>query len=499
MLVDRDREAAMLNRLAEGGGRRLALVYGRRRVGKTYLLNALWPTERVLYFTASATSPAINRRVLIEEAARWSGQELWPEDYPTWRSVFRELFSLASDRDLILVIDEFQYLATNEEGLREVASELNAVWESRLQRKGGLLVVLSGSEVATLESLGRGGAPLYGRLDATLQLQPFDYFDAGRMIPEYGAADRVRSYAAFGGVPTYLRAIDTGRGLEDNIVDLLLSPRGEVRLQLESVLTQEEGLRDVLAYRGILGAVGLKRRTRGEVAAALGRELDSSLRRMLAQLVELGLLQEETAFEESPNQGLRYRIVDPALRFYYGLVQPNESAIASAGAATVWRERLATQVFPTHVGGAFEDVVRQAYVRSGTALGLPAVERWGRWEGRDRGGAPAEVDLAARLLDGRVMTGSVKFRQRRADAAVFDDHIDALSRLADSGRGWAGEALKPTSQLLFVSAAGFTATFRRAAAAARQPVIAWTLSELYGTHDGTAGGINGGKHERRKT
>lgn len=478
-LIDREAEAAVLNRLAVAGGRKLALVYGRRRVGKTYLLNALWPRERVLYFTASATSPAINRRVLIEEAAAWSGQELWPEDYPTWRSVFRTLFMLAPEAELVVVLDEFQYLATGGEGLRELASELNAVWESRIQRSGGLLLVLSGSEVGTLESLGRGGAPLYGRLDATLHLQPFDCFDAGRMIPQYDEADRVRAYAAFGGVPSYLRAIDTTRSLERNIIDLLLSTRGEVRLQLESVLAQEEGLRDVIAYRGILGSVGMKRRARGEIAAALGRELDSSLRRMLAQLVGLGLLQEERGFEDSPNQGLRYRIADPALRFYYGLVQPNESAIATAGADAVWRERLSAQVFPTHVGSAFEDVVRQAYVRRAGHADMPAVEEWGRWEGQDREGVSIEIDLAARLLDGRVMTGSAKFRRRRADAAVFHEHIEALERLAASGRRWAREALKTTSPLLFVSATGFTATFRRAAATARQSVIAWSLEDLF--------------------
>jgi uncharacterized protein len=478
-VIDREAETAALQRLAEAGSRKLALVYGRRRIGKTYLLNSLWPRERLLYFTASATSPAINRRVLIEEAALWSGEELRAEDYPTWRSVFKALFSLAPDRDLVMVLDEFQYLATDGAGLREVASELNAVWESRGERSGGLLLVLSGSEVATLESLNRGGAPLYGRLDATLQLQPFDYYDAAAMISDYDAADRIRGYSAFGGVPTYLRAIDTVRPLEDNIVDLLLSPRGEVRLQLETVLTQEEGLRDVVAYQGILGAVGLKRRTRGEIAAATGRALDSSLRRMIGQLVELGYLGEETGFEESPNQGLRYRIVDPALRFHHGLVLPNESAIASAGAATVWRERLAAQVFPTHVGGAFEDVVRQAYVRFAAERELPAVERWGRWDGQDRAGESIEVDLAARLLDGRMLTGSAKFRRRRTNASALHDHVDALHRLAASGRGWARDALAATSLLLFVSAAGYTQSFRRAAAAARQPVLAWDLGDLF--------------------
>ncbi|MBV9774187.1 MAG: ATP-binding protein, partial [Gemmatimonadetes bacterium] len=67
MLIDREREAAELRDLAESGKRKLALLYGRRRIGKTYLLTQLWDSERAFYFTASATSPGINRRVLVEE------------------------------------------------------------------------------------------------------------------------------------------------------------------------------------------------------------------------------------------------------------------------------------------------------------------------------------------------------------------------------------------------------------------------------------------------
>src|SRR5215217_9489513 len=94
MVVNREAESAELGALADSGTRKMALLYGRRRVGKTYLLNNLWGPEKTFYFTASATAPEINRRVLIEEAARWSGEDLRPDDYPSWRTVFRTLFGL---------------------------------------------------------------------------------------------------------------------------------------------------------------------------------------------------------------------------------------------------------------------------------------------------------------------------------------------------------------------------------------------------------------------
>ena len=184
-IVNREAEAATLRTLLERGTPALALVRGRRRVGKTYLLANLWTSEQVLHYSASSTTPALNRQTLIEEAARWSGEDIRFEDHPTWRTVFRTLSSLRPSQPTVLVLDEFQYLADDEKGLREVASELNAVWESGLHRSAGLLVVLAGSAVRTLEALAAGGSPLYGRLDAVVPLEPFDYYNAGQMVPRY--------------------------------------------------------------------------------------------------------------------------------------------------------------------------------------------------------------------------------------------------------------------------------------------------------------------------
>jgi AAA+ ATPase superfamily predicted ATPase len=479
-LIDRETEAAELRALADSGERKLALLYGRRRVGKTYLLTHLWDRDRAFYFTASATSPEINRRALVEEAARWSGEDLRPEDHPTWRSVFRTLFELAPERNLVVVLDEFQYLSTDERGLAEVASELNAVWEGRISRTGGLLVVLSGSAVRIMEGLARGGSPLYGRLDWVRQLRPFDYYDAGRMVPAYSLEDRIRTYAAFGGIPRYLRPVRDDWPLEENIVRLLLDPDGEIRLQLETVLRQEEGLRDYAKYQAILAAVGIKRRRLGEIAADVGVTLDTAIRRMVDQLVELGYLEMERNFGAPRTHAARYRIADPALRFHYGLTLPNESAIAVSGPETVWRERIAEQAFPRYVGKeVFEDVVRQAYVRHRSRRGLPAVEEWGRWEGRDRDRRDTEIDIVARLLDGRIMTGSVRFRHRPGDASTLLEHLDALTRLADSGAGWAREALATDAPMLFVSSAGFTESFHEVARDLGRSPWTWTLEDLF--------------------
>jgi hypothetical protein len=198
---------------------------------------------------------------------------------------------------------------------------------------------------------------------------------------DWAAKEKILTYAAFGGTPKYLDAIDGERTLDENIVDLMLSPDGKVRIQVETALEQEEGLRDSTRYRAILASVGLKRRTIGDVAASMGQSADGALKRMVKRLVELEYLEEEQNFDAPHNQAKRYRLADPGQRFYYGLVLPNESAIASAGAEAVWRQRLEPDAWPSYVGfEVFEDVVRQAYLRHAQAHNLPAVEEWGKIE-----------------------------------------------------------------------------------------------------------------------
>jgi AAA+ ATPase superfamily predicted ATPase len=477
--VNREYELERLRTLSAADERNMVLIYGRRRVGKTYLLTHAWTGEEALYFTASATSPEINRRALLREASDWSGEELRAQDHPTWRTVFRAIFELNADEQSVVVLDEFQYLAADDNGLREVASEINAVWEGKLHRKGGLLLVLSGSAVHALSALESGGSPLFGRLDWRRRLPPFDYFDAGLMV-DWAPRERVLTYAAFGGTPKYLDAINRERTLDENIVDLMLSPDGKVRIQVETALEQEEGLRDSTRYRAILASVGLKRRTIGDIAASMGQSADGALKRMVKRLVELDYLEEEQNFDAPHNQAKRYRLADPGQRFYYGLVLPNESAIASAGAERVWQERLRPATWPSYVGfEVFEDVVREAYLRHAEPRGLPAVEEWGRWQGQDRNRQDIEIDVVARLLDQRIMTGSIKFQNQRADARVLLDHQHALQRLADSGQSWAHHALEDTGVLLFVSAKGFKDSFWEVAEDADQSVITWELSDLF--------------------
>jgi len=125
LLVDRQRQLEELRRLINDGEPKLALLTGRRRSGKTYLLTPAWDEQDYFLFTASRVTAEANRAQLINDLADWTGEDLRDEDFPNWRTVFNLLLDLEHPQPIVLILDEFQYLAEDGD-LAAVASELNA-------------------------------------------------------------------------------------------------------------------------------------------------------------------------------------------------------------------------------------------------------------------------------------------------------------------------------------------------------------------------------------
>lgn len=477
LMVDRESEMARLRDLLAQGEPRLALVYGRRRVGKTYMLSRMWGHQPAFYFTASETTPAQNRHALLTAFSQWSGETIHPEDYPTWRSVFRLLLDQAGPGPTVIILDELQYLSEDRQGLGTVASELNAAWEMRRIPRP-LLLVLSGSSVRTLEGLARGGSPLYGRFAYQVRLRPFSYWHAGELSGFAALRDRALAYGVFGGTPRYLAAIDPERSLEGNVIDLVLNPSGEVRELVHTALLQEQGLRSVARYAAILRSIGRGRTELNEIAQAAGLEAGPALREKLERLIQLDYVRAGRNLGAKPKEAYRYRLSDPAMRFFYDRVAPLESALATQSPARVWSDHIRPSL-DAYMGHIFETVAEEAYFRLLEPLALPTVREWGRWEGLDRNRTPVEVDVACLLLDGRVLTGAVKWNREPLGPEVHTRHLEMLSRLSYSGVGWAHEAVKPSSPLLYVAAGGFSEQFRAAARAEREEVHLLTLEDLY--------------------
>lgn len=396
----------------------MALVYGRRRVGKTYLLQHFFGVDpldpesgkRHCYSLAEQTTAIAQRAALaaqVLEALPDSGVSE-AELAVSWNAILRHVSSHClspsgqnkggrnkeeqGEQPFGLILDEFPYLVAQSP---ELPSVLQAWWD----REGigaRLLVVLCGSQLSAMEALGAESAPLFGRFNGgRLLLTPLSYEDVAAFYSSsqvYGLREKLIMYGALGGTPRYHALVDTLRPMEEEIVDLLMRPRSPLETEVRFLLTSEQ-IRDPAPYNAVLGAVAaghtqfaaIQQQTHTETAA-----LSYSLR----ILISLGWLRREYPFEEDREKRALYRIADPFVTFWYRFVAPLSSALQFSDPAQVYAERVAPFLADYMGLYVFEEICHQWLRRhAGESLGLTILDA-GRWWSRD---GRVELDIVARL------------------------------------------------------------------------------------------------------
>ena len=377
--VDRKRELRVLHELLARPAS-FALVYGQRRVGKTWLLRKLLAeSPRGLYYCADeSTSDALLSRFSV--AARRAGLtgRLWDAVKPRdWSSALTLLLDEAqrSEQPLVLVLDEFQYLAS---AVPELPSVLQRLWDEA-HLAGGLHVVLCGSALGTMAALSDVGQPLHGRFDLRMKLGPFGHVEAAEFLPGWAAVDQLRAYGVFGGLARHLAALRSDEDLKRNALRVILEPLGVLH-EAPLDLLRTEHLSSLAESSAVLEAVARGENRFGAIAARTNLKAPR-LDAVLKELVGLEILNKELRLGDKPGSRFaRYRPTDPFTRFWFRHVHPHRSALLSAVPEGVWDERVAPRL-NEHMGLIFEDVVK-ASLRAGLLGPADEVRPWWSRDGQ---------------------------------------------------------------------------------------------------------------------
>ena len=393
---DRAEELTALESAFESPGHEFYVVYGRRRVGKTELLNEFCADRPHIYFLAAQEAEHRQREKFVQKIAEQVDDRVPRVD--GWEEALAYLGEQLATERRVVIIDEFPYLI---EGNDALASYLQSFVDERLRNTESMLV-LCGSSVSTMESdvLGHEG-PLYGRRTGQIDLQPFS-FQQARDVVTYDVEDAIRSYAITGGTPMYLTLFDYDRSLGENVRTQILSPTAVLYNEPEFLLRTE--LRNPARYMSILEAVAVGHTTPNEIAGATGIG-SGPLSKYLQTLRRLRLIDRSVPVTASAKQSKRsrYRVADEFLRFWFRFVGPNRSSIEEAPGVVY--EGTIRPNLPDHVATTFEDVCQEAVweaIRRGELGPYSEVGRW--WYGED------EIDIVGLAPDAdRVLLAECKW------------------------------------------------------------------------------------------
>lgn len=427
MFVNRVGELRALDEWWAQPGAQMGLVWGRRRVGKTWLLRR-WASGKPTVLHVARNAPVAQELRAISNTAAsldtWGRRDLLARPFHDWDDLFDAFATASQSRPLLLIIDEFPELLRTTPHL---VSALRAIWE-RLAGTCSLRLMLCGSAVRSMEALQSHDSPLFNRMSLRLQLHPFQAHESALMLPHASPAERAAAWGVCGGMPYYLAAWDSSTSLRSNLLRLFCNEHALMLSEGHLVLGTEEASerRGERLPEQVLRAVAAGRTS----FAAIRSAVNTVPTRVLAELEQARLLSRCQPVTEKPSTKLTYyRIADNFLAFWLSVIEPHRAAIEQGMGGTVVNTIM--RQHSDFMGPRWEEALREHTRRlaSQGALGGDVVavgEYWRRQVGPTED--PCQLDVVAVRGDRTVAAvGEAKWAKRQSGRRL----INSINRKAE--------------------------------------------------------------------
>lgn len=420
--VNRTRELSVLGTWYSRPGPGLGIVYGRRRVGKSWLLAKFAEGRRVVQHTARGAVLPEELRLLSHSAApvlNLKRRSLEQRPFTGWADVMETFAEAAEGEPILLILDEFPELLRVSPNIEE---ELRALWGAVTDsHETNLKLLVCGSAVRVMEALQEERAALFGRADLRLALQGFQPHEAALMLPNATPSNRAAAWGVCGGIPRYLALWDDSATFAENLAALVTNEQGLLLSEGELVLAGE----DIVGYGGQrLPEQVLRAIARGSTTfRAMQNHTGKLPTRVLGDLVRARLIDRVYPVGENPARTKRtsYRIADNFLAFWLTCVEPHRGPIERGLGPSV--QDVITDTFDDYMGPRYEEALRSHLRRLAAEGALGDVTDIGQWW-RDQG-EPHEdpCQLDAVVLAGRkqkpIAVGEAKWAKKVNGSSVL--------------------------------------------------------------------------------
>lgn len=394
-----------------------AVIYGRRRVGKTALINHFIDNKEAIYFMGVESNEKQNLENFSKSIIEYSSGIEAETSFLSFQAALEYVFKLAEKKRFILAIDEYPYVARSSKSL---ASTLQLLID-KYKDTSKLMLILCGSSMSYMEDeVLAYKSPLYGRRTAQMKIFPFSFDEACRYLKNYSDEDKALAYGIVGGTPQYLLQMDDRLSIEDNIKNTYLNPISFLYEEPTNLLKQE--VREPAIYTAIITAIAVGASRMSDISNKVGE--DSNIcANYLKSLINLGIVKKETPYGEKTSRKSIYSIEDNMFRFWYRFV-PNNNSVIMRGAADIVYRRIEPQL-SEYMGAVFEEICKQ-YLWKLLLDGNSPVEfsELGRWWGNDPiEKKQTEIDIMGEQDKQTALFGECKWTNEKVDLGVLETLI----------------------------------------------------------------------------
>lgn len=420
MFFGRSQELDKLNQMYKSGNFEFAIIYGRRRVGKTSLIKEFCKDKKSIYFLSREAKGEINLKNFSKDVySEFAENLINTSSFNDWEAAFDYIYKISENERIVLVIDEYPYLAS---GFKPISSILQAHIDEQF-KQSKLFLILCGSSMSFMENQVLGyKSPLYGRRTAQFKILPFNFFESKQFLKNFQLEDQAVLYGITGGVPEYLNQINGELSVKSNIINLFLTPSGNFYEEPLNLIKQE--LRDPSTYNGIIEAIAEGSTRLNEIANKGGKLEGNKCAKYLRSLIDLGIIKKEIPVTESTSKKSIYKLDDQMFRFWYRFVFPNMSSIVSGLGKKLYENEISLYL-SDYMGLAFEEICKQYFFELMKKEKLPFfIGRIGRWWGNDPiNKCEAEIDIMA-YKNKEAIFSECKWTNEKVSLKILDHLIE---------------------------------------------------------------------------
>ena len=421
-IIGRKNEIAELKLVAQSKEPEFVVVYGRRRVGKTYLVNQFFDNKFAFKVTGIAERNAKEKQLAnFGEALRMYGSPLCPNP-KNWTEAFWGLKTLLenchSEGKKVVFIDELPYMYTRRSDL---VSALEHFWNDWGNTQEDLLLVVCGSATSWIvKNIVNNKGGLHNRLTRKIYLRPFTLSETKQYLESRGIVledrDVAETYMIMGGIPYYLRMIEKGKSLAQNVDEMFFVRKGRLDGEFNNLYAAlyEESAQYVKVVRAISKCNrGLSRE---EISKETGISNGGGLSTILRDLDECDIIRCYTGFGKK-KKGALYQLTDFYTFFYFKFIERHQTSEKG-----FWKFQLNTPAQNAWAGYAFEQLCLYHYPQIEKALGISGIQTsCGAWQS-----GQSQIDLLIDRADRVVDLCEIKYWEQ--EYTITRQYAEALRR-----------------------------------------------------------------------
>lgn len=384
------------------------VIYGRRRVGKTALINEFCKDKPTIFFSALNTTEKENLNALSKSIMNFErpDMESAPE-FSSYDAALDELTALSKENRIVFVIDEYPYLAKAKPSISAMLQHIiDHKWtETRMY------LILCGSSMSFMENQVLGNeSPLYGRRTGQFKIEPLDYRETAVFHPYLSSEDNALIYGITGGVPHYINKLDVRSSIDEALLENLFDRSSYLYEEPGNLLKQE--LREPAIYNAIIKAIADGSSKMNDIKMKVGEE-SSVISKYLKTLIDLGIVKKETPVTEKPGKKTIYLLADNFFRFWYRFVPVNMSAIDSGRISKLYPHAV-KQHLSDYMGLTFEKMCQDylLYYSDNLPIELCNIGQW--WGTDPKKKKQIQIDIVGTPVQGNdYIIGSCKYRNEK--------------------------------------------------------------------------------------